>query len=81
MAADNAAIGGLNARQLADEGLEDDLHMIFLWRHGIHLAEMLWLEDLADALAGQARRDFVFIAAPLKIEGGTGSPINPLAIL
>ncbi|MEV7966365.1 cyclase family protein [Sphaerisporangium sp. NPDC088356] len=83
VASDNAAIGGLNARQLADEGLDDDLHMIFLWRHGIHLAEMLWLEDLADALAGHAgtRRDFVFIAAPLKIEGGTGSPINPLAIL
>lgn len=110
VASDNAAIGGLNARQLADEDLADDLHMIFLWRHGIHLAEMLWLEDLATALAplpppeasrpgtGNAdepatgdpggdgasrveRRDFVFVAAPLKIEGGTGSPINPLAIL
>lgn len=81
VASDNAAIGGLNARQLADEGLEDDLHMILLWRHGVHLAEMLWLEELGTACAGRAGRDFVFVAAPLRIEGGTGSPINPLAIL
>lgn len=79
VASDNAAIGGLNDRQLADEGLEDDLHMIFLWRHGIYLAEMLWLEELPGLLTGRA--DFLFIAAPLAIEGGTGSPINPLAVL
>ncbi len=81
VASDNAAIGGLNARQLADEGLEDDLHMILLWRHGVHLAEMLWLEELGTACADRAGGDFVFVAAPLRIEGGTGSPINPLAIL
>ncbi|GAA5054520.1 kynurenine formamidase [Thermocatellispora tengchongensis] len=77
VAADNAAVGGLNAGQLADEDAEDDLHLILLWRHGIHLAEMLWLEELAAA----GRSEFVFVAAPLRIEGGTGSPINPLAIL
>ncbi|GGS45746.1 cyclase [Planobispora rosea] len=81
VASDNAAIGGLNDRQLADEGLEDDLHLILLWRHGVHLAEMLWLEELGAACAGRTGRDFVFVAAPLKIEGGTGSPITPLAIL
>lgn len=77
VASDNAAIGGLNEHQLADEGLDDDLHMIFLWRHGIHLAEMLWLEELAET----GRTDFLFVAAPLRIEGGTASPINPLAVL
>jgi kynurenine formamidase len=77
VACDNAAIGGLNAHQLADEGLADDLHMIFLWRHGIPLAEMLWLEELAET----GRGDFLFAAAPLAIEGGTASPINPIAVL
>ncbi|MEV5751374.1 cyclase family protein [Actinoallomurus sp. NPDC052308] len=77
VACDNAAIGGLNERQLADEDLDDDLHLIFLWRHGIHLAEMLWLEELA----ATGRTDFLFVAAPLAIEGGTASPINPLAVL
>lgn len=77
VAADNAAIGGLNDRQLADEPLDDDLHLILLHRHGIHLIEMLWLEELSKA----DRTEFVFVAAPLRIEGGTGSPLNPLAIL
>ena len=77
VACDNAAIGGLNAEQLSDEGLDDDLHLIFLWRYGIHLAEMLWLEELAET----GSTDFLFVAAPLAIEGGTGSPINPVAIL
>ncbi|WP_345432188.1 cyclase family protein [Actinoallomurus vinaceus] len=77
VACDNAAIGGLNERQLADEHLDDDLHLIFLWRHGIHLAEMLWLEELA----ATGRTDFLFVAAPLAIEGGTASPINPVAVL
>lgn len=77
VASDNAAIGGLDERQLAAEGLDDDLHLILLHRHGIHLIEMLWLEELSQA----GRTDFVFVAAPLRIEGGTGSPINPLAVL
>ncbi|KAB2341786.1 cyclase family protein [Actinomadura rudentiformis] len=77
VASDNAAIGGLNGRQLADEGLADDLHMILLWRHGIHLAEMLWLEELAET----GRTDFLLVVAPLRIEGGTASPVNPVAVL
>ncbi|MEV0620335.1 cyclase family protein [Nonomuraea sp. NPDC050404] len=77
VACDNAAVGGLNARGLADEPLADDLHLLLLHRHGIHLVEMLWLEELAAA----GRTEFVFVAAPLRIEGGTGSPLSPLAIL
>jgi kynurenine formamidase len=77
VASDNAAISGLNEHQGADESLEDDLHMIFLWRHGIYLAEMLWLEELA----AEGQKEFLFIAAPLAIDGGSGSPINPIAVL
>lgn len=77
VASDNAAVGGLNGRGMADESLEDDLHLVLLHRHGIHLIEMLWLEELAAA----GRTEFVFVAAPLRIEGGTGSPLTPLAIL
>ena len=77
VACDNAAIGALNAAQLCDDPPEDDLHLTLLWRYGIPIAEMLWLEELAAA----GRRDFLFIAAPLAIEGGTASPVNPLAVL
>ncbi len=77
VASDNSAISGLNAEGRADETVEDDIHMIFLWRNGIYLIEMLWLEELA--AAGQST--FLFMVAPLKIVGGTGSPVNPLAVL
>jgi kynurenine formamidase len=77
VASDNSAISGLNTDGLADEGLDDDIHMIFLWRHGIYLMEMLWLEELAAA----RQSTFLFMVAPLRIVGGTGSPVNPLAVL
>jgi kynurenine formamidase len=77
IASDNSAISGLNAQGGADETIDDDIHMICLWRHGIYLMEMLWLEELAKA----GRSSFLFVVAPLKIVGGTGSAINPLAIL
>ena len=77
VASDNSAISGLNVQGRADESLDDDIHMIFLWRNGIYLLEMLWLEELA--AAGQST--FLFTVAPLKIVGGTGSPVNPLAVL
>jgi kynurenine formamidase len=52
------------------------VHVHLLVESGIHIIEILNLEELA--------RDrvytFVFVAAPLKIRGGTGAPIRPLAI-
>jgi len=43
---------------------------------GIHILEALNMEDLArDRVA-----EFLFAAIPLKILGGTGSPIRPVAI-
>jgi kynurenine formamidase len=77
VAADNGAISGLNARGGSDEPADGDLHLMLLWRYGIHLIEMLWLEELT----GEGRSEFLFVTAPLQIAGGTGSPINPLAIL
>jgi len=44
---------------------------------GIHIIEAMDLTALAAASAGE----FFFIAAPLKITGGTGSPIRPLAVV
>ncbi len=53
------------------------VHVHLLVESGIHIIEVLNLEELA-----QARLyEFLFIAAPLKIRGGTGSPIRPLALI
>ncbi len=52
------------------------VHVHLLVESGIHIIEALNLEDLSrDGI-----HEFVFIAAPLKFRGGTGSPIRPLAL-
>jgi len=48
----------------------------FLVNRGIHIIECLNL----DGLAARQVYAFVFVALPLKIAGGTGSPIRPIAI-
>lgn len=52
------------------------VHIHLLVESGIHIIECLNLEQLA---AGHIY-EFVFVAAPLKIRGGTGSPIRPFAL-
>lgn len=52
-------------------------HVILLVRHGIHIIENLNLEELART-DGQ---EFIFVTIPLKFQGGTGSPVRPLAII
>jgi hypothetical protein len=47
-----------------------------LWKLGIPLIELMDLE----ALAADRVYEFLFVAAPLKVTGGMGSPLNPLAI-
>lgn len=74
---DNAAVGAIAADGSFAGPVDEDIHLLALWQHGVYLVEMLWLEELA--LAG--RSEFLFVAAPLPIEGGTASPVSPLAVL
>ena len=53
------------------------VHIHFLVESGIHIIEALDLEGLAKA----KRYEFAFVAAPLKIVGGTGAPVRPLALV
>ncbi|MGA2594298.1 MAG: cyclase family protein [Bryobacteraceae bacterium] len=53
------------------------VHVHLLVENGIHIIECLNLEQLA----AERRYTFLFVAVPLKIRGGTGSPIRPLAIV
>ena len=55
-------------------------HLILLARRGIYIIENLNLEELAVA-AGSGESRFLFVCAPLKLVGATGSPVRPLAIL
>lgn len=74
---DNASVGRLVAGTTEPEGSDPDVHVITLWSHGVYLIELMWLE----ALAATGRSEFLFMVAPLAIDGGTASPVTPLAIL
>ncbi len=52
-------------------------HVILLLENGIQIMEMLNLEELSK----ERFYTFLFIALPLKIRGGTGSPVRPIAIV
>jgi kynurenine formamidase len=52
------------------------VHVDLLVQNGIHIMEVLNLEELS----AQQTYEFLFVALPLKIRGGTGSPIRPIAI-
>jgi kynurenine formamidase len=53
------------------------VHTRLLIEHGIYLMESIYLEDIARDQV----HEFLFIAAPLKIAGATGSMIDPLAVI
>lgn len=56
------------------------VHEIALPHMGLPLLDNMALEEVAEACAARGRWDFLFVVAPLVITGGTGSPVNPLAI-
>lgn len=74
VAADNVAVEVLPSQ---DPDCAVPLHLALIRDNGIPLAELLDLERLA----ATGRTTFMLSIAPLKIKGGVGSPIMPIAIL
>ena len=66
---DTVAFERMPSREMA-------VHVHLLVESGIHIIECLNLEELA----ASGVREFGFVASPMKIEGGTGAPVRPLAI-
>jgi kynurenine formamidase len=62
------------------EGVGFPIHVLALNAMGVHLFDYLQFEDVARHCEAAQRWEFLFVAAPLRIVGGTGSPINPTAI-
>jgi kynurenine formamidase len=63
------------------EGVGFPIHALALVAMGLHLLDYLHLRKLAAACERAGRWEFLFAAAPLRISGGTGSPLNPIAVL
>jgi kynurenine formamidase len=52
-------------------------HRVLLVERGINIIETLALEELA----ATSIREFLLILAPLRLEGATGAPVRPLAVV
>ena len=62
------------------EGVDFPIHVLAITAMGIHLLDYLQFEDLRRECDRSGRWEFLFVAAPLRIVGGTGSPLNPVAV-
>jgi kynurenine formamidase len=60
-------------------GVNQPLHQILLVSTGTPLIDNCDLEALSAAAAQRNRYEFMFAIAPLRVPGGTGSPLNPIA--
>ena len=62
------------------EGIAFPIHVLAINAMGIHLLDYLQFEDVVRHCEAAGRWEFFFVAAPLRLVGGTGSPLNPIAI-
>ncbi|MEZ5490386.1 MAG: cyclase family protein [Gammaproteobacteria bacterium] len=60
-------------------GIALPLHNLALVSLGVGIFDNLDFEQLASISAQLGRYEFLFTAAPLRIKGGMGSPLNPIA--
>ena len=56
------------------------LHCALMRNLGVTLTEIADLEKLAEDCAADGQYAFLYVAAPLKVAKGSGSPVNPVVI-
>jgi kynurenine formamidase len=57
------------------------IHLVGIVGMGLWLLDNAYLDDLAAVAAELSRWEFLFALGPLKLKRGTGSPVNPLAVI
>ena len=65
----------------AVEGVDFPVHVLAVNALGLHLLDYLQFAGLARACAEVGRWSFLCVIAPLYLPTGTGSPVNPIAVL
>jgi kynurenine formamidase len=66
---------------ISDEtGTRGSLHPALIRDQGVVISELNWLRELAADCADDGKYVFCYMSSPLKISGGTGSPVNPIAL-
>ena len=78
-----AMLGSDSDIDVKPSGIKDFLfpvHVLTQVAMGMPLFDNLNLDEVAEESAKRQRWEFYFVALPLRIPGGTGSPVNPIAI-
>jgi kynurenine formamidase len=63
-----------------DEALYLPVHLLHLVEMGMTQGQNFFLDELAEACAGDGRYDFLLDATPLPFTNALGSPVNPVAV-
>jgi kynurenine formamidase len=63
------------------EGVDFPVHVLAINAMGVHLLDYLQFDDLLPLCEEIRRWSFFCVVAPLRLAHGTGSPVNPIAIL
>ncbi|KOG42414.1 cyclase family protein [Streptomyces resistomycificus] len=73
--------GDSDVRPSPVAGVHSPVHALAITAMGVPLLDNLDLEALSAACAAAGRYEFLLVVAPLNVPGGTGSPVNPVAVL
>jgi kynurenine formamidase len=82
---DVAVLGSDLASDVMPSGIEDGgpaflpVHLVAIVAMGLPILDNCDLETVSEAAAARERWTFLLTVAPLAVEGGTGSPVNPVA--
>jgi len=63
------------------DGVDFPVHVLAVNALGLHLMDYLQFDELAPWCERDGRWSFLYVVAPLRLPTGTGSPVNPIAIL
>jgi kynurenine formamidase len=64
----------------AAEGVDFPVHVLAINAVGVHLLDYLQFDGLVAMCEELRRWSFFCVIAPLRLDSGTGSPVNPIAI-
>ncbi len=62
------------------EGVTQPVHTMLIAGLGINIFDNMDLEALAETAGQENRWEFMLTAGPIPVQGGTGSPLNPIAV-
>ena len=63
------------------DSVDFPVHVLAINALGLHLLDYLQFDELTGVCESAGRWSFLCVIAPLRLPTGTGSPVNPIAVL